>query len=405
MKKADYQRTAKLFYSATGIDITVYNPDGQPLITLTDDRAATKFYGSFPFKKLSNSLNSSGYNHYIAATKLEYLIIKLTTMAPKTGIIVAGPFITKTVSHDELNNILIANSLTVSESSQLEQFYQGLPILSPAKIGDIGTLLVNLFNHKLYQPNQTTITEKNASSLPNPITIINAQDKAQIERRYAAEQALMTAIASGDELAVKQQNSSINRITELFSNRIPNKPLRSTKNICFVYNTLCRIAAHQGGVHPVYLNAISEKYALLIERQNTVTGLQSLTTAMALAYCKLVATLSTNGYSPIIKRAIDYMLLNLGHHIALQQIATEVGTNPTYLSRKFKEAVGLTITDYINNRRVAEAKKYLVRKTPSITDIALMTGFNNVTYFIKVFKQLVGKTPLAYRNNSNRRES
>lgn len=57
----------------------------------------------------------------------------------------------------------------------------------------------------------------------------------------------------------------------------------------------------------------------------------------------------------------------------------------------------MTITDYVNHRRIVLAKQYLSRPTPSITDIALMTGFNDLNYFIRVFKKLTGQTPLQFR--------
>lgn len=102
----------------------------------------------------------------------------------------------------------------------------------------------------------------------------------------------------------------------------------------------------------------------------------------------------------MIKQTADYILLNLGHPIALSQIAESIGTNPSYLSRKFKQETGMTITDYINFRRISVAKQYLVTPKLAITDIALMSGFNDLNYFIRVFKKVVGETPSQFRRKT-----
>ena len=114
-------------------------------------------------------------------------------------------------------------------------------------------------------------------------------------------------------------------------------------------------------------------------------------------YCQLVQSVSTAGYSPMIKRAVDYILLNLGHSMTLNQVSKSIGTNRSYLSRKFKQETGLTITDYINHRRIVLAKQYLSSQQLPITDVAFMTGFNDLNYFIRVFKKLTGQTPLQFR--------
>lgn len=401
MQPHSIKAIAHLFHSATGIDTTAFDRTGQRIASVDNTPPTTGIINPLEMSSLINKLataKAADCFHYVTTTKLEYLAANLISNAQITGIVIVGPFLTAALTPDDLNAILINQSLTVSDSHHLKQFYQGLPMLSTEKMTALGSLLVNLCHQAPISPTLVEVHDHQQIAVSRPVTSIHAASQAAIEKRYEEEQALMAAIAAGDKAGVKQQFAAIAKITDLFSSRIPGQPLRSTKNICFVYNTLCRIAAHRGGVQPVYLNDISEKYALLIERQTTLAGLRTLTATMALEYCELVIAVSTSGYQPMIKRTIDTILLNLGHAMSLSQLANQVGTNPSYLSRKFSEEVGMSVTDYMNRRRISEAKKYLARPTLSITEIAFMTGFNNVPYFIKVFKKLVGKTPLHYRN-------
>ena len=181
-----------------------------------------------------------------------------------------------------------------------------------------------------------------------------------------------------------------------FSDRIPESPIRSSKNMAIVLNTLFRMAAERGGVHPVYLHNISERFAILIERTTNIPNLDKLILLMTNEYCDLVNTFATGHYSPIVKKTIDYILLNLGNSLTQSQIAEEIHVNPSYLSRKFKEETGINITEFINQKRVEEAKLYLQRGNIAVTDIAFLVGFNDLNYFSKVFKKLTSVTPSQY---------
>lgn len=176
----------------------------------------------------------------------------------------------------------------------------------------------------------------------------------------------------------------------------PGSPIRSSKNIGFVLNTMCRIAAERGGVHPVYLHNISERYAIMIERAKTFPQLKQLYISMAEEYCELVVSVATRQYSPIVKKATEYIYLNLGSSLLLKSIAEHVHVNPSHLSRKFKEETGMTITDFINKKRVDEARLHLRRGNLSVTEVAFLVGFNDLNYFGKVFKKFTNETPSQY---------
>lgn len=397
MNRSDNQPTAELIHSITQIDIAIVEGDGTPVVQIQENRLPA-FQRLNELDKILHQVQSFHTNEYLTYTdpaRLSYLAARLNQ--PAGQFVVLGPFLTTTLTIDEINDIMAANSYTVSEHRQLTQLYQSLPVLAENTVNDLATLMTNLFSRPLVAAHEKAQVTKVPQQIEQSLVTTNSDHRAQIEANYVNEDKITNAIASGDQAAVNQLNTTMTKIFDSFSNRIPGKPLRSSKNICFVFNTICRIAAHKGGVHPVYLNDISEKYALLIERQNTLQGLHVLVHSMTREYCQLVLTVSTSGYSPMIQRAADHILLNLGHTITLNQIAHSIGTNPSYLSRKFKQEVGMTITDYINHRRIVLSKQYLSRPKLSITEIAFMTGFNDLNYFIRVFKKVTGDTPLQFR--------
>ena len=69
-----------------------------------------------------------------------------------------------------------------------------------------------------------------------------------------------------------------------------------------------------------------------------------------------------------------------------------------YLGRLFKKETGMCIGDYINLRRLEIAKELLASTDDKIISISSSVGFNNVTYFNRLFKKQTGLTPLQYRS-------
>ncbi len=94
----------------------------------------------------------------------------------------------------------------------------------------------------------------------------------------------------------------------------------------------------------------------------------------------------------------------LSEHLAdldlgLQMIARLTNSNPSYLSRVFKQQKGTGITTFINAKRIELAKRLLSDHTKSITDIAYDLGFGSLTHFERTFKSITNYTPSQYRQS------
>ena len=99
----------------------------------------------------------------------------------------------------------------------------------------------------------------------------------------------------------------------------------------------------------------------------------------------------------ITKKAIRYISKNFSHSITLEDVASHVHLNPAYFSTFFKQSTGYSFKEYLNMVRVEESKRLLSNTDHSIIDIALATGFEDQSYFSKVFKKYTGLTPKQFR--------
>ena len=85
--------------------------------------------------------------------------------------------------------------------------------------------------------------------------------------------------------------------------------------------------------------------------------------------------------------------------ISAADIASAAGFSPNYLSKRFREAAGIGVHEYLMFVRLQHAALDLVSTNDSITEIALRSGFSDSNYFKDAFKKKYGMTPSAYRKN------
>lgn len=377
---------ARLIQTTLGLDVRCYNAQGQLQVTFNNPSITAPHRPQLP--KLSTITQLT---HYTDAWQLSYLLVPLT---PGYGVV--GPFTTTALTSQSITTILSRNRLTTSEQHQFIQFYNALPMLSPAEVAATGTVVVNLWRRPLKTPTCQALTATPTLAPTPPQT---SPKTTTVTHRYQIEAQLMAVVSAGDTAHIGDYFQPMTAIITLFQNRLPRQPLRACKNMCLVSNTLNRIAARQGGVHPLYLDSISAKYAQLIEHQRTIDGLKQLTVAMLTDYTQLVKDQATVGYSPLIRRTIDYVSLHLGHPLKVATIAAALNTTAAYLSRRFKQETTQLLTHFIVQQRLQRAKTYLLTTTTSITDIALLVGFADSASFTKQFKRFTNMTPSAYRRH------
>lgn len=93
-----------------------------------------------------------------------------------------------------------------------------------------------------------------------------------------------------------------------------------------------------------------------------------------------------------VQRAIDFVEIHYMNKLTIQDIADFVGLNPCYLSKLFKKKTGYTLQEYILDIRLQEAKRYLANGY-SVKETALLSGFQDIANFSKLFKRENGRNP------------
>ena len=104
--------------------------------------------------------------------------------------------------------------------------------------------------------------------------------------------------------------------------------------------------------------------------------------------------------NPYVSQTIAYISEHLTEPIAIADIADVLHLNPQYVMRVFKKEMGCPILQYITAKRIALAVRYLEETNISVSDVAILCGFDNYSYFIRIFKRFTKETPVSYRKNA-----
>lgn len=93
----------------------------------------------------------------------------------------------------------------------------------------------------------------------------------------------------------------------------------------------------------------------------------------------------------------QFILDNSQKNISLETLSNQVGLSPIYISKMFKEELGINYIDFLTECRIEKAKKLLADSDKSIKEISLEVGYHEPNYFSKVFKKMCNVTPREYR--------
>lgn len=215
-----------------------------------------------------------------------------------------------------------------------------------------------------------------------------------LENRYADEEKLMRAVASGQ---TDQATILYSRLRSRQMEPRTTPPLRDMKNYFVVFNTLLRKAAEYGHVHPLYIDQVSGAFAKEIEASPSTEALSALGPQMVRHYCHIVREFSQKGHSHLISKLLILVEADLTADLGLSALAGQLNVNSSYLSALFKKEMGTTLTEYVGKRRVNYAMLLLETTSLQIQTIAQQCGIPDVNYFTRTFKKYAGTTPKEYR--------
>ena len=107
----------------------------------------------------------------------------------------------------------------------------------------------------------------------------------------------------------------------------------------------------------------------------------------------------TTGRNTVEKEMVSYIQQNYTGKILLREFGEQFHLFEKYISRYFKEHFHITLSRYVTYLRLEHAKQMLQETDISVTEVAMQSGYQNISYFIRSFKKTYGVSPLKYRKS------
>lgn len=137
----------------------------------------------------------------------------------------------------------------------------------------------------------------------------------------------------------------------------------------------------------------------LYKKAKLKTAVLSLVIILSEAHSVSVSAFKAeNDTHGAVKWAIEYINGHYAEKLTLDTIAKNAFINKYTLSKSFKLLTGRTVVEYINNFRCQRVKELIYEGIP-ISTAAFQCGFNNISFFTKVFKKYTGKLPSEYKKS------
>lgn len=329
---------------------------------------------------------------------LNHIVFPLIFRSNILGSILAGPFLMDKPDSTLITGLSGRYHIPTEELFNLYDELGTIRIIPPETVNYLSRMLYFLFSgligdsRELLRQNQEKIMQQ---SRINETIQMYKTGGAQLSDTYPydLEKELITKVKTG---AKQEARGILNTLLGyvLFSG---GSSLDIVKARASELTTLLSRAVIEGGASTDTILKLNNQFLKNFQQIDSMDTLclklQETVEAFTDSMFSTIPVIS----SQTMKKAVQYIAKHYAQPLTLEEVAKAVHLNPSYFSTLFKQSLGLSFREYLNMVRVEESKRLLTGTDYSIIDIAIATGFENQSYFSKVFKKYTGMTPRQFR--------
>lgn len=234
---------------------------------------------------------------------------------------------------------------------------------------------------------------------------LDMSDVSEKHRTSTEEKAFYSAVAQGNIEAVKK-NCKARRFSD--ADGVGTLSRDPVMNLKYHFVITCamttRICIQQGLIEEQAFR-LSDYYIQQLDDLHTTSEVEALHDTMVLDFATRMRMVNPDlQISQPVQNAINYIYVNVNAPVTVGDVADAVGVSKGYLSHLFKKEMGVSVSDYIRQKKVESATNLLKYSPYSMVEIANRLSFSSQSHFIQTFKKSVGITPLKYREKYGRSE-
>lgn len=409
------KKAADVYSTSVGIQCIIIDSHGETLYNACGNKGICKFC-----KTLENFLSghqSCSNAHLYGSYQAERFGGKYVFFCPlglthwaspiiKNGImkgaILGGPV--QMVEPEEflIDEIIQKNNVDDRTLTEIRHYLKEIPIVKPEVVENLSEMLFMVAAHisdiqpskfleeKYYHDQQADISE-----YIHYIKTMGGDDQNLQSYPLEKEKELLSLISLGDKAGSQKVLNEI--FGHIFFSTGGSFEVIKARVLELI--VLLSRAALEGGADVEQIFGLNYKYLNEIHGFRTVEELTYWLSKIMTRFTDLVFNLADVKHVDVIYRAIDYVKRNYMKKITLEEVASHVYLSPSYFSKIFKEEMKNNFNNYLNHIRIEMSKKLLMDDSIVLVDVSNLVGYEDQSYFSKVFKKMTGVSPGKFRES------
>ena len=346
-------------------------------------------------QKLSFGDSSASYRLLIIKSNLGfYNILALLESKEQPDFLAIGPFRDEELSANYFTQILKDSRISPTDMQSLKHIYEQMPYAHPDSVTAVVRHVLSVYYPEFHDivPELLQYSEQKRdidinTELLDAYTIEHAEEYRNSLFDFLKE------IKTGDNPRAKQalhiflQNAKV----------VHDNSMREYRWMLHSLNNYCHTELLTTDIHPYHIIKQMISTRTKIDSLTSMAKLEQMPGEICHKYCLLVKNYANTSYSRLTKDVIDYIRLHLEEELSLNYLAEHFNKNASALSHSFRKETGISLTKYIQQTRISEAIRLFNTTDFSVSDVAVMVGYQDFSYFSKVFSDHVGMSPREYK--------
>lgn len=316
------------------------------------------------------------------------------------GTFIGGPVNMAIPSEKFVDKIIIENNLELKYKQKLLLDILEVSLVDTTKVRYLSKLLGIIVEETFRET--SILIKKNYDDKQKEMEINNLFTEIKNHKNdrypYEKEKELCEKIKIGD---LKEAKFILNELLGYILSTHGNS-IKIRKTRIFELCSILSRAVIEGGGDLTKIFGINSHYLNKLYNLNSIEEISLWLTELLNNFNEVILesqNLSQMCNGNKLKETLLFIKKNYKYKISQDSVAQQVGISTKYLSSLFQKNISTSFTSYINELRIEEAKNLLKYTDRTLFDIAISIGFEDASYFSKVFKKIIGVSPNQYRKN------
>ncbi len=346
-------------------------------------------------QNLSFGDNFHGYRLIIVKSNLGfYNVLALLESKDQPDFIAIGPFRDEELSANYFTQIIKDSRISPADIQSLKHIYEQMPYAYPDSVTAVvkHVLSISYPEFKEIVPELIQYSEQKRdidinTELLDAYTVEHAADYRNALHEF------LKLLKTGDSPKAQHALHTFLQTARF----VHDNSMREYRWMLHSLNNYCHMELLSTDIHPYHIIKQMISTRAKIDSLTSMAKLEQMPNEICHKYCLLVKNYAHPEYSKLTKDIIDYIELHLEEELTLSYLADHFHKNASALSHSFAKETGGSLTQYIQQTRIREALRLFQTTDFSVSDVAVMVGYQDFSYFSKVFSAQTGMSPRAYK--------